>query len=110
MGVREDLVLAPVDQISDLIDIGRRETVGVGLVVGQLGVDVVVDIPLFDKPQSDTEFRQCSRGWKTHHVLQGSGTTESEVLKLGQEVLSPLGLLLELVRVVDLLDMFLESL
>jgi len=78
--------------------------------VGQLGVDVVVDIPLIDKPQSDTEFRRCSRGGKTYHILQGSRTTESEVLKLGQEVLGPLGLLLEFVRVVDLLNMFLESL
>ena len=47
---------------------------------------------------------------KTHDVLQGSGTTEGVVLKLGQEMLGLVGFLLELVRVVDLLDMLLESL
>ena len=47
IGVGEDLVLAPVDQLSDLVDVGWGETVGIGLVVGQLSVDVIVDIPLF---------------------------------------------------------------
>ena len=37
----------PVEQFPGLVDVGRGETVCVGLVVGQLGVDVVVDIPLF---------------------------------------------------------------
>ena len=100
----------PVDQISGLVDVSRGETVGVGLVVGQLGVDVVVDIPLFDKFQSDNGFQCCSPGRKTHNVLQGGGTTEGEVLKLGQEGLSLIGLLLELIRVIDPRDMFLESL
>lgn len=36
----------PVDQVSDLVDVSGRETVGVSFVVGQLGVDVVVDVPL----------------------------------------------------------------
>lgn len=46
-----------VDQISELVDVGRRETVGESLVVGQLGVDEVVDVPLFKKSRSDNEFR-----------------------------------------------------
>jgi len=45
----------PVDQLSDLVDVGWRETVGIGLVVGQLGVDVVVDVPLF-KNHNQNEF------------------------------------------------------
>lgn len=40
----------PVDQLSGLIDVGGRETVGVGLVVGQLGVDVIIDVPLVEGP------------------------------------------------------------
>ena len=48
VGVREDLVLMEVDQISDLINVSRRETVGVCLVVGQLGIDVVIDVPLLE--------------------------------------------------------------
>ena len=87
----------PVNQIADLVNVGRRETIGVGLVVGQLGVDVVVDIPLFEESGSDHEFGQCGHGGKAHNVLQGRGTTEGEVLKFGQEGLSLLGLLLELV-------------
>ena len=47
---------------------------------------------------------------KTHNILQGSGTSEGKVLKLSKEVLSLIGLLLEVFRVVDLLDMLLESL
>lgn len=100
----------PVDQVSDLVDVGWRETVGIGLVVGQLGVDVVVDVPLFKKSQSDDEFGFFSHGRKTHDVLQGGGATEGKVLELSQEGLSLFGLLLELVRAVDLLDMLLESL
>ena len=46
--VGEELVLMPVDQFSSLVDVGRREAVCVSLVVGQLGVDVVIDIPLFE--------------------------------------------------------------
>ena len=45
-GVGKDPILAPVDQILDPFDVGRRETIGVSLVVGQVGVDsvdVVVD-------------------------------------------------------------------
>jgi len=49
-------------------------------------------------------------GEKTHNVLQGGGTTEGVVLKLGQEVLSPISLLLELLRAVNLLDMLFERL
>jgi hypothetical protein len=51
--VGEDLVLVPVDQVPNLVDVGWGETVGVGLVVGQLSVDVVVDIPLSKKSQSE---------------------------------------------------------
>ena len=53
IGIGEDLVLVPVDQVADLVDVGRGKTVGIGLVVGQLGVNVVVDIPLFKRCQSD---------------------------------------------------------
>jgi len=52
----EDLVLAPVDQLSGLVDVGRRETIGIGLVVCQLSFGVVVDIPLLVKSQSGNEF------------------------------------------------------
>jgi len=100
----------PVDQVSDLVDVGRGETVGVGLVVGQLSVDVVIDIPLFGRSQSDNYFSCYSHGEKTHNVLQGGGTTEGVVLKFGQEELRALGLLLELLRAVNLLDVLLESL
>ena len=100
----------PVDQVADLVNVGWWETVGVGLVVGQLGVDVIVDIPLFRRPQSDNEFWCFSHGRITHDVLQGGGTTEGEVLELGQESVGLFGLLLEVIRVVDLLDMFLEKL
>ena len=110
IGVGEDLVLAPVDQLSGLVDISRGETVGVGLVVGELSVDVVVDIPLFGKSQSDNEFGRCGHGGKTYDVLQGGGTAEGVILKLGQKVLGLIGLRLELVRVLDLFDMLLESL
>ena len=68
----------PVDQVSDLVDVGRGETIGVGLVVSQLGVDVVMDVPLFGMSQSDNDLR---RGGKTRNVLQGGGTTEGEALK-----------------------------
>ena len=110
IGVGEDLVLAPVDQLSGLVDVGRGETVGIGLVVGQLGVNVIVDIPLFGKSRSDNEFRRCGHGGKTHDVLQGGRTAEGVVLKLGQKELSVIGLLLELVRALDLFDVLLESL
>lgn len=108
--VREDLVFMPVDQVSDLVDVGRRETVGVGLVVGQLGVDVVVDVPLLGRSRSDDKFRRFGHGGKPHDVFQSGGTTEGEVLELTQEVASLLSLLLELVRAVNLLDVLLESL
>ena len=36
----------PVEQFPGLVDIGWGETVWIGIVVGQLGVEVVVDIPL----------------------------------------------------------------
>jgi len=54
--------------------------------------------------------RTFSHSGGTHDVLQGSGAAEGIVLKLGQEVLGLVGLLLELVRAVDLLDVLLESL
>ena len=47
--VREDGVLVPVEQLPGLVDEGWGETVCIGLVVGQLCVDVVVDVPLFKK-------------------------------------------------------------
>ena len=100
----------PVDQVSDLVDVGRGETIGVGFVMSQLSVDVVMDVPLFGRSQSDNDTMRCSHGGKTHNVLQGGGTTEGEVLKFGQEVLSVVGLLLELFRVVNLLDVLFESL
>ena len=72
----------PVNQGSGLVDVGRGETVGVSLVVGQLGVDVVEDIPLSKKSQSDNG-RTFQSLKKTYDVLQCSGTTEGEVLKFG---------------------------
>ena len=48
VGVGEHHVLMEVDQLSGLVDEGRRKTVGVGLVVDQLGIDVVVDVPLLE--------------------------------------------------------------
>jgi hypothetical protein len=45
----------PVDQLSGLVDEGRGETVGIGLVVGQLGVDVVEDVPLLEGSQSRSD-------------------------------------------------------
>ena len=53
VGVGENHVLMEVDQLSGLVDEGRRETVGVGLVVDQLGIDVVVDVPLLEGARSD---------------------------------------------------------
>jgi len=100
----------PVDQVAELVDIGWRETVGIGLVVGQLGVDVVVDVPLFKRSQSDKGFGHFSPRGKTHNVLQGGGTPEGVVLELGQEVLGLIGLFLEIVRAVDPLDVLFESL
>ena len=50
--------------------------------MGQLGVDVVEDIPLSKKSQSDNG-RTFQSLKKTYDVLQGSGTTEGEVLKFG---------------------------
>ena len=78
--------------------------------MGQLGIDVVVDIPLFGKLQSDNECGRYGHGGKTYDVLQGGGTAEGVILKLGQKVLGLTGLRLELVRVLDLFDMLLESL
>lgn len=43
----------PVDQLPGLINVGRRKTVGIGLVVGQLGVNIVVDVPLLERSRSD---------------------------------------------------------
>ena len=77
--------------------------------MGQLGVDVVEDIPLSKKSQSDNG-RTFQSLKKTYDVLQGSGTTEGEVLKFGQEGLSLIGFLLELFRVVDLFNMLLKIL
>jgi hypothetical protein len=64
--------------------------------VGQLGVNVVIDIPLF-KNRNQSESGRYSHGGKTHNVLRGSGTTEGEVLELGQYGPS-LPNLLELIR------------
>ena len=53
----------PVDQVTDLVNVGWGETVGVGLVVGQLSIDVIVDIPLFKKSGSDNEIgRSVTKG------------------------------------------------
>jgi len=46
----------PVDQVTELVDVGRGKTVGIRFVVGQLGIDVVVDVPLFKQSQSDKAF------------------------------------------------------
>ena len=100
----------PVDQILDLVDVGGRKTVGIGLIVGQLGVHVVVHIPLLERLRSDDEFRCFGPKRKTHNVFQSGGTAEGEVLELRQEVASLLGLLLELVRAVHILNVLLESL
>ena len=68
IGVGEDLVLAPVDKFSGLVDVGQRETIDIGLVVCQLSVGVVVDIPLFVKSRSGNEFgRRVMDG--AHDVL-----------------------------------------
>ena len=50
------------------------------------------------------------RQGETHNVFQSCGTTEGVIFEVVQEVLSILGLFLELIRVVDLLDVLLESL
>ena len=44
----------PVEQFPGLVDEGWGKTVRIGLVVGQLGVDVVVDIPLFKNRDQTT--------------------------------------------------------
>ena len=50
VGVGEDLALAPVNQISDPVDVRRRETIGVSLVVGQVSVDVGVVMDHASRP------------------------------------------------------------
>lgn len=45
----------PVNQFADLVDVGGRETIGVGLVVGQLSVDVVVNVPLLERSRSGSD-------------------------------------------------------
>jgi len=90
------------------IYVGQGETVCIGLVVGQLCVNIIVDVPLFGKSQSDNEFRCCGHRGKTHDVPQGSRRAEGVVLKLGQKELSIIGLLLELVQGSDLFDVLLE--
>ena len=60
--------------------------------------------------RDQTKSLEVSVRAETHDVLQGSGTTEGIVLEFGQEVFGLIGLLLELVRVVDFLDVLLKSL
>jgi hypothetical protein len=47
---------------------------------------------------------------ETHDVLQAGGATEGKFLELGPKVANFIGLLLELTRVVDPVDVLLESL
>ena len=42
--ITEDGVLAPVSEAAGLLNVGRRETVSVRLVVGKLGGDVIVQL------------------------------------------------------------------
>lgn len=87
--VGEDAVLVEVSERAGLLVEGGGEAVGIGLVVGQLGVDEVVDVP-------------C--------VLESGGAAEHVVLDTTEEWLSILGLGLELVRAVEVLDVLLEVL
>lgn len=87
--VGEDAVLVVVSERAGLLVEGGGEAVGVGLVVGQLGVDEVVDVP-------------C--------VLESGGAAEHVVLDTTEEWLSILGLGLELGRAVEVLDVLLEVL
>jgi hypothetical protein len=86
--VREDTILVEVSKATSLVDEGRRETVSVGLVVDELSVDEIVDIP---------------------SILQSGGAAENVVLDAPEEVLGRLLSLLELLRGVEALDVLLES-
>ena len=39
-----------IDRISDLVDVGRRETIGKDLIAGLLGVNAFTDVLLLDGP------------------------------------------------------------
>jgi hypothetical protein len=85
--VGEDSVFVEVNKTAGLLNEGRRETVRVGLVVGQLRVHEIVNIP---------------------DVLEGSSAPEDIVPDSTEEGLSIPSDLFELGRVVEICDVLLE--
>lgn len=98
------MVVGPVTR---LLDESRREAVSIGPVVGQLRVDEVVDVPLEEYQSRLLGVHDENR---TYSILKGSGPAEDVVLGSPEERLSVLGLLLEVVRGVETLDVLLEGL
>lgn len=85
----EDSILVVVSKATSLFDESGRKTVGVALVVDQLGVDVVVDVP---------------------SILQSGGAAEHVVTNSTEEGLRSLCDVPELLRSVHLRNVRLESL
>lgn len=85
----EESILVVVSKAASLFDETRRKAVSVGLVVGQLGVDVVVDVP---------------------GILQSRGAAEYVVANSTEEGSSSLCGSLEIGGSVYIRDVLLESL
>lgn len=85
----EESILVVVSKAVSLFDKSGRKTVSVGLIVGQLGVDVVVDVP---------------------GVLQSRGAAEHVVANSTEEGSSSLSSSLEVGGGVYIRDVLLESL
>lgn len=96
-----------VGPVARLLDEGGRETVGEGPVVGKLRVDEVVDLKSDRSVKGQR--RKATKETYVPCVLEGGGPAEDVVLDALEEGLSLLGLLLEVVRSVEVLDVLGES-
>lgn len=79
--------------------------------MGELRVDVIVDVPLIKRARRISSATIETRNHSaTYGVLQSGGATKDEILNSGEEGSSFLGLGLEVVGGVELLDVLLEGL
>lgn len=104
--VTENSVFVEIGEVAGLFEESGWETMSVGLVVGELRVDEVVDLP-------KRHFNMTSLVVVivTHvpGVLEGSGAAKDVILHPLEEGLSILSLLLESVGGVEILDVLFKS-